>query len=86
MRINRVFFFLLTLIIVSCNGKQTPTEQESELIAQIEQILSVRQELASKYWPEFNEEQYSAPIVIYADSACYVVNPKAGFLKEFQCR
>ena len=86
MRINRLFFFFLALLVVSCNGKQTPTEQESELIAQIEQILSVRQQLASKYWPEFNDEKYAAPIVIYADTACYVVNPKAGFLKEFSCK
>lgn len=86
MRIDRLFFFLLTFVVVSCNGKQMPTEQESELIAQIEQILSVRQQLASKYWPEFNDEKYAVPIVIYADTACYVVNPKAGFLKEFSCK
>ena len=86
MRIDRFFFSLMTLVVVSCNGKQMPTEQERELIAQIEQILSVKEQLASKYWPEFNDEKYSAPIVIYADSACYVVNPKAGFLKEFSCK
>jgi hypothetical protein len=73
-------------VVVSCNDKQTPTEQERELITQIEQILSVKQQLASKYWPEFNDEKYSAPIVFYADSACYVVNPKDGFLREFTCK
>ena len=86
MRIDRFFFSLMTLVVVSCNGKQMPTEQENELIAQIEQILSVKQYLASKYWPELNDEEYSAPIVFYTDTACYVVNPKAGFLKEFLCK
>ena len=87
MRIYRLFFFLLAFVIVSCNDQQQiPTEQEKGLIAQIEQILSVKQQLASKYWPEFNDEKYSAPIVFYTDSACYVVNPKARFLKAFPCK
>ena len=85
MRTVRLVIILLTLVVVSCNDKHLPTEQERELIAQIEQILSVKQQLASKYWPEFNDEKYSAPIVFYTDSACYVVNPKTRFLKAFPC-
>ena len=86
MRIDRILFLLLMFVIVSCNNKQAPTEQERELIAQIEQILNVKQQLANKYWPEFNDEKYSVPIIFYAGSTCYVVNPTADFLRAFRCK
>ena len=86
MCIDRLLVFLLAFIIVSCNDKQVPTEQERTLIDQIEQILNVKQQLADKYWPEFNDEKYSVPIVFYAGSTCYVVNPEADFLRAFRCK
>lgn len=86
MRIARLLLCLLTLAVVSCNGIQIPTKQEKELIAQIEQIFCVKQQLADKYWPEFNDEKYSVPIIFFAGSTCYVVNPEADFLRAFRCK
>ena len=86
MRIARLLLCLLTLAVFSCNGKQIPTKQEKELIAQIEQIFCVKQQLADKYWPEFNDEKYSVPIIFFAGSTCYVVNPEADFLRAFRCK
>lgn len=86
MHIARLLLCLLTLAVVSCNGKHLPTKQEKELIAQIEQIFSVKQQLADKYWPEFNDEKYSVPIIFFAGSTCYVVNPGADFLRAFPCK
>lgn len=62
-----------------------PTEEEQNLISQIERILDIKQQLSDKWWPEFNKSELSAPIIFYSDSVCYAVNPQKGFLEEFKC-
>ena len=62
-----------------------PTQNEQALIKSIQEILSVKKQLADTYWLEFDKDEYSAPVIFYADSACYVLNPKRKFLNEFEC-
>lgn len=69
----------------SCSSVVKPTQNEQTLIESIQEILSVKKQLAETYWSEFDKEEYSAPVIFYADSACYILNPKRKFLNEFEC-
>ena len=76
----------ISVICSSCSMTVKPTGNERALIDSIQELLEVKAQLAEKYWPEFNKEDYCAPIVFYTDSACYVLNPKQEFLDEFTCK
>ena len=82
---KKLTLFFFCILLMCCCHSAKPTEQELELINQINRIFCIREQLAEKYWPEFNEEQFSAPIIFFADSSCYIVNPTQSFLKEFDC-
>lgn len=86
MKTTYAYILLLSSVIcLSCNNLIKPTEKEKELIGQIEKMIDIRQQLAEKYWPEFNEEELTVPIVFFTDSVCYVLNPKEGFLNQLEC-
>lgn len=76
----------ISVICSSCSMTVKSTGNERALIDSIQELLEVKAQLAEKYWPEFNKEDYCAPIVFYTDSACYVLNPKQEFLDEFTCK
>ena len=80
-----VLFIIINILCSSCNESVKPTKNEQVLIESIQKILSVKKQLSDAYWPEFDKEELSAPIVFYEDSVCYVVNPKEKFLKEINC-
>ena len=80
-----VLFIIINILCSSCNKSVKPTENEQALIESIQEILSVKKQLAETYWPEFDKEGLSAPIVFFEDSVCYVVNPREKFLKEINC-
>ena len=80
-----VLFVFISVICSSCGVKAKPTENEQALIESIQEILSVKKQLADTYWAEFDQDEHSAPVIFYADSACYVLNPKRKFLNEFEC-
>ena len=80
-----VLFIFISIVCSSCSVTVKPTENEQALIESIHKILSVKKQLAETYWSEFDKEEYSAPVIFYTDSACYALNPKRGFLNEFEC-
>jgi len=84
MRFQFLSIFIIT-ICSSCTLTVKPTENEQRLIDSIHKVLEVKTQLADNYWPEFGKGENSAPVIFYADSASYVLNPKQRFLDEFNC-
>ena len=80
-----VLFIFVGILCSSCSVTVKPTENEQALIESIQEILSVKKQLAETYWSELDKEEYFAPVIFYADSACYALNPKRKFLNEFEC-
>ena len=60
-----VLFIIINILCSSCNKSVKPTENEQALIESIQEILSVKKQLAETYWPEFDKEGLSAPIVFF---------------------
>lgn len=80
-----ILLVCISIFYSSCSVGVKPTENEQALIKSIQKILAVKKQLADTYWPEFDKEEFSAPIVFFEDSVCYIVNPKEKFLKEVNC-
>ena len=80
-----IIIVIFCTLLTSCGYQCKPTEQEQELISQIESVFEVRQQLAERYWPAFDDERFSAPVLFFADTLCYAVNPTERFLNEFKC-
>ena len=85
MNFRGLLIFSISLFCTSCSGVVKPTQNEEALIESIQEILTVKKQLAETYWSEFDKEEYSAPVIFYADSACYALNPKREFLNKFEC-
>lgn len=80
-----IIIVIFCILLLSCSYQREPTEQEHELISQIERVFEVRQQLAKRYWVAFDDERLSLPVLFFTDSLCYAVNPSERFLKEFEC-
>lgn len=71
-----IFSFILSSCIDNIDINDKPH------IANVNSIYQLI-ERADSIWSGYNNHEFAVPLIYYADSVCYVVNPKAKFKSQF---
>lgn len=75
----RLFF----IVLLYCQQVKSQ-DNEKVIIGRIEYIFTLRPFIAKNYWKSFDKPQYEVPLIYYTDSASYIANPKADFVRYFK--
>lgn len=58
----------------------TISDSEKVLVERVKKLKKMQKQIAERCWPDFAKPELTAPIIVYSDTACYLVNPKERLL------
>lgn len=74
----------IVLTLLAIIALRTVNPNETVIFYRIEALLQLRKVVLENQWPGSTSPEFDIPIIYYADSTCYVVNPTEKFLKQYK--
>lgn len=78
---KQITLLLLLLFCFSC--KQNGEPNDKVVIDRLCYVYNLKSVVNNKIWKGFDDNKYDVPLIYYGDSNCYVVNPTAKFMSQY---
>lgn len=84
------FLFIITILLFwSCannskKGETTNPLMNKSYFRHLRYLVTIKNETAQKYWPDFGTSDFHQPIVYYSKENTYVLNPTEHILNSFE--
>lgn len=78
---KQITLLLLLLFCFSC--KQNGEPHDKVVIDRLCYVYNLKSVVNDRIWKGFDDNKYDVPLIYYGDSNCYVVNPTAKFMNQY---